>query len=71
MCMYVCVYKYMCVCVCINMCVYVCECVCVYVCVCMCVCVLFEIVLLHDGILGDFVLQNPIHIAKSMNKVLK
>ena len=38
---------------------------------CVCVCVLFEIVLLHDGILRDFVLQNPLHIAKSMNKVLR
>ena len=38
-CVYMCVYIYVCVCVCVYMCVCVSVCVCVCVRVCLCVCV--------------------------------
>jgi len=36
MCVYVCVYMYVCICMCVYVCVYmyVCICMCVYVCAC-------------------------------------
>ena len=45
-CVCMCMYVYVCVCVCMCMCVYVCVCVCV--CVCMCVCVFFPTLLFYE-----------------------